>query len=291
MKFSISQLQDFVRCPQLAHVRHVQLWDKAGGSPALTLGTMFHSAMEDKLLRRPSRNALTLWSEVENGRDGAIELWEKHMLGEVINAWERPSEYGEPEGVEKVLEAPLGGHVLQGKLDAIVRRTGFVWSEQHKTYADDLQSLTEKVRLSWHEVAYQYLLEYNGYAPVAGTILNACQKLPGYKLLDLDGLGKKKKVEVTLEMRLAGLTTHYLMRTEEEQMQILESIAYYSEQMSVMFAAYPIMRVERNNNACFDMNGHRCPLFAHCWEGEDLIEPLFTKLTNRYPQEDACPSS
>lgn len=278
MKFSISQLQDFVRCPQLAHVRHIQLWDRAGGSPALTLGTMFHLAMEDKLLRRPSRSAIELWAEVENGKDGAIELWEKHRLGDVIAQWERPLEYGEPIGVEQVIEVPLGRHTLQCRLDSIVQRNGYVWSEQHKTFADDLQSLVEKVRLSWHEIAYQYALQSTTHEEVAGTILNACQKLPGYKLLDLTGMGKKCKVEVTMEMRLAALTTHYLTRTDEEMRRGLRAIEVYADIMEEMFEG----EVPRNNSSCFDMNGHKCPLFAHCWDGEELVEPMFMKLKDRY---------
>ncbi len=280
MKFSISQLQDFVRCPQLAHIKHVQLWDRAGGSPARTVGSMFHSAMEDKLLARPSRSAIELWSEIDNPHAGAIELWEKHRLGDVIADWTRTEEYGVPSAVEEVLEAPLGEHTLQGKLDSRVWRDGYWWSEQHKTYTDDLQSLTEKVRLSWHEVAYQYLLEYNGFSPVGGTILNACQKLPGYKLMDLTGSGRKTKVEVTLEMRLRALTTHHLVRTPQEQSEGLHGITYYAERMGEMFARP--QHLARNNNNCFDMNGWKCPMFAHCWDGAELAEPMFIKLVDRY---------
>lgn len=283
MRFNISQLQDYVTCPQLAYIRHALNIGRAGGSLAQTEGSMFHLAMEDKLRRVTQRSPQELFAAVANPRPGAIEVWEKHQLSDVIAAWERPAEW-QPHAIEAVLRAPLGHHEGEGRLDTIIKIDGYWWSEQHKTFADDLDAVLQRVRLSWHEAWYERLLEHNGFTPVGGTIINACQKLPSYRMVEDPATGKRRKVEVTQAMRRAALTTHFVSRTSAEQHHLLAGIARYVGEAAYDFAnkAQHDIDLPRQTSSCWNFN-NRCPFYSHCWEGEDLVPPNFIQLTPRYP--------
>jgi hypothetical protein len=276
MRFNISQLQNFVMCPQYMVNHDILRWGLAGESPSLTLGTMFHKAMEAKLRGEEIPPVVALLGACENPAPGAAEDWAKHDLTAVLMNWDIP-DAREPRFIEKELEAPLGAHTLVGRLDAIDWLDGYWWSEQHKTYTSDLSALIDKVRLSWHECAYQYLMEKNGYTPTAGTILNACQKLPGYQMIPDPETGKKHRRTVELPDRVAAFSTHYVTRTPEDLGVQLANIEYYANLMEEMALGFPI----RQTGSCFS-HARRCQYYTTCWQGAKLESAPFVQLKERY---------
>jgi hypothetical protein len=165
-----------------------------------------------------------------------------------------------------------------------VRYNGKYWSLQWKTYdGSDLLGLQERVRLSYHEVAYQWLAEQNGYTPWGGTILGACAKLPGYRLVG----GKRQ--EIADGERAAALTFHYLSRSPQTQtemwiqtrLQLDKAVAELGS--GGWLPGSTLTQRRRNYDHCFGPYGrNRCPFFSVCHEGADLFAPPFTDKEDRY---------
>jgi hypothetical protein len=286
MNVNISMLKDFVKCPQLAHNIHVRKRGLEGRSAKMEVGSLFHEMMERRLMGagepRGKENtrgmALPSWTTVSSE---ARELWEKHRLWLPANAFELDPAW-EMVATEKALESEVGLVMLQGRLDAIIKYNGKFWSLQWKTYESDLLGLQEKVRLSYHEVAYQWLAEQNGYTPWGGTILGACQKLPGYRMVENDS-GKRERQEVTDAHRIAGLTFHYLARSPETQHAMWQNTGSLLMEMRAVLDGGPIVR--RNYDQCFGLPGRaKCQFFNVCHHGEDLLGPPFADLRDRYPK-------
>ena len=271
MNLNVSMLRDYLKCPQLAYNAHVLRRGAAKKPVALDVGSLFHEAM----MLRPEKTVLSAelpsWLEVS---EDAREQWVKHKLWLPANSW-KPDEGEETIGAEIVLEAPFGEHKLQGRLDRLVGWSGKFWHRQWKTYTDGLLDLQERVRLSWHEVAYQYLAETNGYKPWGGTILGACQKLPGYRMIE------GHRHDITDTDRIDALTFHYLFRALRAQQRMLDDLKWHLKE-----TAY-YMRVcippPRNYDSCFGPFGRgRCQYFSVCHEGGSLNDPQFVTLEDRY---------
>jgi hypothetical protein len=279
IKTNISMLRDYLKCPQLCYNAHVLKRGSARKSVALEVGTLFHEAMELRLSGRPAGLTMPSWPEVnQDSRD----IWEKHKLWLPITEFIPEPEW-EIKGIELALEAKVSEAVtLQGRLDGLVLWNGKFWSLQWKTYDDDLLGLQERVRLSWHEVGYQWLARQNGYEPWGGTILGACQKLPGYRLVEQDN-GKKVRQEVTDAQRIAALTIHYLTRREDVQERMAgDLLEWLSAIPPTLELGGP--NVIRNYDSCFGPFGRsKCPYFPVCHEGESLDSGQFVTLEDRYP--------
>lgn len=298
MRLNISMLKDYLKCPQLAYYLHVNKRGPIKHAVPLDVGTLFHEsavfrwrgeqvAMVYKVPGGPSDERLfaTDGAAMPQSWDivspEAQDQWIKHKLWLPLNAWS-PDPAWEVIAVEDALEAPVNqppmvGPTLQGRLDGIVKWNGKFWSAQWKTYEDDLLGLQERVRLSYHEVAYQYLAEQNGYTPWGGTILGACQKLPSYRIIN----GKRQ--EVTDEMRCAALTQHYLFRSPSTQTSMLwHTQAELAGADISMRLGIPL----RNYDSCFGPFGRgRCPFFSVCHEGGSLDDDTkFTDLADRYAE-------
>ena len=278
-QISITQLKDHLRCPQLSYNIHVLGRGPAGKPVPLELGSLFHEAMEARLKGHQVSGfpfgICPSWPDVG---DATRAAWAKHKLWFPINGFSTDTGW-EIVYTEKMLQQHLwSGAELVGRLDAIVRWNGKYWSLQWKTFEGDLLALQERVRLSFHEVAYQWLAEQNGFKPWGGTILGACEKLPGYRMLEGPD-SKKRKVEVTDEDRKNALTIHYLARDPERQAKMWWHAERQIEQLRDGLTHQPI----RNFDQCFGPHGRgRCPFFGVCHEQEDLNGSQFVQLAPRY---------
>ena len=171
-------------------------------------------------------------------------------------------------GVEYFADVSDGKVVWNGKR----------WSAQWKTYTDDLLSLQERVRLSFHEVGYQWLAESEGI-PWGGTILGACQKLPGYRIID------HRRHEITDQDRVEAFSIHYLTRPPEMQERMVRDLLAAAEKTQWELEG---MHIRRNYDSCFGPYGRgKCPYFAVCHESEDLMGPKFKDLEDRYGNDDS----
>lgn len=272
-------LRDYLKCPQLAYNAHVLKRGPVRKSSALEVGTLFHEAMANKL-DLGLTGAMPSWELVS---DDARGLWEKHKLSLPIANF-RPEPEWQIKGIELALEARMIDDVtLQGRLDGLVLWNGKYWSLQWKTYDDDLLGLQERVRLSWHEVGYQWLAEQNGFTPWGGTILGACQKLPGYRLVEQDS-GKKVRQGVTDAHRIAALTFHYLTRPRDVQNRMVGDLLDWLSALPPALDLYECgPDVARNYDSCWTAFGRsKCPYFGVCHEGESLDSGKFVTLESRY---------
>ena len=273
MKCNVSMLKDYLRCPQLAYNLHVLRRGDGKRSVALEVGTLFHEAMEQRL-RGVASKAWTLPSFADVSDEGRA-AWNKHKLWLPADAFILPPEW-EVLAVEKALEGEELGTTVQGRLDALVLYNGKVWSLQWKTYDNDLLLLQERVEMSMHEVIYQWLADENALTPWGGTILGACQKLPGYRLVG----GKRQ--EIGDKEREQALTFHYITRAEKMQKRMLW---YTLAQMQAMNTeiGWKTPVPMRNFDQCFGPSGRgRCPYFNVCHEGGSLSDPQFIDIAPRY---------
>lgn len=284
---NVSWMRDWLKCPQLAHYAHELRRGPERKPHTFEVGTLFHEGMAarvggtSKVLN--DGMSLSSWDDVSGE---AHDLWYKHKLWLPINAFELPADW-RIMGTEIALEHPTLS--LQGRLDVLIWWEGKYWSVQWKTYDDDLLGLQERVRLSWHEAAYQLLGESNGFAPWGGTILGACRKLPGYRLVESPTSKTKVKEPVTDEQRIAAFTLHYLARSNRTQYRMardVEQTLAWMEQQDAsdeLDASADDYLERRNYDSCFGPFGRaRCPYYAVCHEGASITGPQFIDLKARY---------
>lgn len=196
-----------------------------------------------------------------------VKEWDKHRLWVAAEAYQLDPAWKLLE-VEHALRAVIGTVWLQGRLDALVLYNGKYWSLQWKTFTGDRLDLIDRVRLSWHEAAYEYLAKANGYRPWGGTILGACEKLPGYRM----AYGGRR--DVSDEERINAFTTHYVCRGHEVQARMEHDLRVMLERMDSDWS-----KQTRNYDSCYS-RGRRCPFFGVCHDGEplgdfDLAEPRY----------------
>jgi hypothetical protein len=283
MKMNVSMLRDYIKCPQLAYNAHVLRRGLAGSSANLEVGTLFHEAMDCKLKGLPSDPERP--PSYERVSDKARAEWEKHKLWLPIKAWNVPPEW-RIVASEIALEKQDGVIGYVGRLDAIIEYNGKFWSLQWKTYAGDgLLELCEKVRLSFHEAAYQWLAEQNGYKPWGGTILGACNKLPGYRIIG----GKRQ--EIGDGERERALTFHYLFRSPAKQTEMQLQMRKWSTRACIDMGHDRMTPQPRNYDMCHGPFGRgRCPYYSVCHEGASLEDDTFITLEDRYAVSDREPS-
>ena len=198
MKLSVSDIKDFRRCEKLAYYKHNLLRSPAkSDSVALTVGTIWHKGMEVFLRERSAdAAAAAMLDEVSKLEASDLHAKASYQLGILaagLTYWTVPSDW-EVLSIEQVLSASLprwrtglhhaNDHILQGRLDAIVRWNGKVWHVQHKT-VDERKNLPlywRQMERDWHECAYAYLLERNGFDNYGGTLLIAARKVAAKRL-------------------------------------------------------------------------------------------------------------
>jgi hypothetical protein len=285
MKISVSAMRDWLKCPQLAYNVHVLHRGPERRAVPLDVGTLFHEAMANRLGGAPRVLGPELGSWLTVSED-AREVWAKHQLWLPANQW-TPDPAWKVLGTEVVLESEIGcGHTLVGTVDAPLIWNGKIWSGQWKTFDGGsepewaLLNLQEKVRLSYHEVAYQWLIErtlcQEHNLPYGGVILGACEKLPGYRIIN------KQRAEITDGDRAGALTFHYLFRSPQQQQALwadTQDHLIYAANASADGPNYQ----PKNLDTCFGPFGRsRCPFFAVCHEGADINSPPLVDLKARY---------
>lgn len=265
---SISDLRTWITCP--AKLRYAQERVPISISPSLDLGTVFHSHMErrwQKALGRPV-GPITLPQTPESTLE-----WQK--LEPHATAWKPPSGWAIRD-VELPLRGPLArwdgrkpDHDLVGRLDALIEWNQKLWSLQYKTCGSSvpLDNLAASVRMSFHEAAYQHLVETTRWplgAPFGGTIL----------------LTAKKLSQKSLTAGQNPIALHYLTRTPAEQKILLTDL---SKALDSMETSQPF----KNWESCFGpFKNSKCPFFPVCHEGISLHSPLYMPTPNRYPDLD-----
>lgn len=294
MNISISMLKDWLRCGQYAHNLHVSRRGPIERNVNLDVGILFHEGMALRPAAKvlPSTaialngsewyewNQLPSWNEVG---EKAQQEWNKHRLWLPINAWVPDPQWEllEPEMKLQHPISPTGEHVLQGTLDRPVIWQDKLWSLQYKTYTEGsspewaLLNLLEKVRLSFYEVAYQWLMERtickDRGLPYGGVILGACAKLPGYQI------SAGRRAEISDQSRIDAFTFHHLKRSREQQ------DALWGDCWTQLMRAVTDLESgapAKNLDSCFDYG--RCPFFEVCHGAETLSDTRFVDKPGRY---------
>jgi len=193
MKLNISSIKDFQRCEKLAYYRYdLGRTRKRQYSQPLDVGTIWHKGMEAYMLRDNMDEMgdimidhLAQLTDREYHEKAAEQL---SILQAGLAVWQKPVDW-QVFSVEAVLDAPLprwrvGGpypsdHILQGRLDAIVKWNEQWWHVQHKTIdaAKPIPVYWQQMERDWHECGYAYLLARNGFTPVGGTLLITARKV------------------------------------------------------------------------------------------------------------------
>lgn len=278
MRFNVSQLRDWLYCQQFATYRHKYKRGVVGVSAPMLAGTMFHKVVEATLRNQPIRYA-TAWEE-ELAAEGSVFVatdfrrrWAQ--LKHQAIAWKpHPDwEVGDP---ELQLSAPLGAYTLEGTPDCPIKWNGKWWSLQFKTCHDreNIEFLGERVRLSFHEAAYQYLMEHAGYKPFGGSILVWAKALPASRIIN------RKRVPLTNEERLSqGLgQMNGLVRSAEEQERRILDIHRIMYDWDTNWRG-PI----RDTGQCWgSYKNSRCQYYDVCHNSASLDDQPFVTLEDRY---------
>jgi len=278
-------MKDWLKCPQMSYNQHVLRIAQPGVAPPLELGALFHESIAERIAHgTPANESMDGFAS-----EAVAGLWAKHRLWVPINRFEVPPEW-ELLGVEQAYEAGFNddGDILEGRLDLPIFHNGKYWSVQWKTYEGDILELCEQVRTSFHEVAYQWLCQCNGMTPWGGTILGACEKLPGYWMLPGHN-GKKRRVDITDEDRAQAFTLHYLTRSEEVQASMWADIQLHLDRMcydwKTRFGSDG--RKPRNYDQCRSF-GRRCQYYGVCHGLGDVADEMasgngtWVQLPSRY---------
>jgi hypothetical protein len=274
MKWSVSQLKNWLRCQTYCYYHDVLRRGVEGTSAALELGTMFHLYMEAKLKDRPPEGVIS-------ANEKAMEEWAK--LLPFAQAWTPPADW-EIKFVEKALEWPLGFDILLGRLDALVWWNDGWWSLQWKTTGQNtnLELLGEQVRVGFHECAYQWLAEQNGYTPFKGTILVTAKKLSQKAINE----GRNPIAPPQYLFRSRAMVDERIkqMRAESHRMGlILETPPYAGKGMAEECKKLIFKNVEQ----CGGMfHNSRCPYWDVCHEQGSIDSSPFVDLPNRYESEE-----
>lgn len=285
MRLNITAMRDTLMCPQYGYNKHIVRRGPVWTPVALDVGSLFHEGMEQRLVGEPViKHLLPSWGMVSQP---ARDTFDKHKLWIPMNAF-APDPNWEIHGIEmRVGRAITPNLELVGRLDGFILWQGKLWDLQWKTYSDDLLDLIEKVRLSWHEVGYQWMAESTAPSiPWGGTILGACQKLPGYRMTP-DETGKKTREEVTDRMREAAFTLHFITRSPEKQEEMVRQLIQTAMKVqSELEAGAPL----RNYDSCFGKFGTKCAFYDVCHHHGHLHGPEFIDLEDRYGDEENNPA-
>jgi hypothetical protein len=148
MKINISQILEYQRCP-VSWYNKYQL--KRGPAPGVALsdGLYFHALCEAYY------KELELLPPSEGTQQDAMRAFVEEGNLPKFNIID----------VERVIEMPLGAHVLVGTLDGIIYDGSGYQSLQWKTCSGgfDLERQCDAVQYSYHECAYEAMMNYIGY--------------------------------------------------------------------------------------------------------------------------------
>lgn len=259
MRFTISQLRDYLWCEQYSHNLHVARRGPWKRARPLWLGELFHLGMANRL-----RGLDPLANAPSEPLDPGVEDEFRQMLP-FLNTWQVPSTWT-VEAVEQALEVPVGRHQLAARPDAIITDASGRWLAQWKTLSRsfDLGTHQERVRLSFHECGYHFAVATRSHRSVDGTILGTYKKLTKRELAD----GRDP------------FTLVRLPRTWSEVVAVVDDMARVADRMEESIRSNQHLR---NLDSCYGRFGNsECPFYQVCWGSSSLRDPQFTDLPDRY---------
>lgn len=168
MLVSVSELKDYMRCPQRAFNAHRLRALPVQTPTALSLGTLWHLAMQ---LLHQDKDGSIVFTAHELASHG-FEVQDSKAVAKLkilrsayqaaqdrhLNGWYDSRCIG----VEVEYRMPLGRHTLVGRLDTIISGASRIWHRQHKTTSILNPSYLKHFQEDWHEVAYHALARHNG---------------------------------------------------------------------------------------------------------------------------------
>lgn len=279
MKWSVSQLKNWLNCQTYCYYHDVLRRGISGVGSATLLGTVFHEFMEAKLKGLPEPEIT--FNEMDAQGMKAAGEWKK--LLPFAQAWEAPKDW-EVRGVERAFEWPLGLNTLQGRLDALIWWNDGYWSLQWKTcgQSTNLETFGEHIRIGFHECAYQWLCEQAGFKPFKGTILVTAKRL------------SQKAIG---EGRAPIAPPQYLFRSGEMVAERVEQMKLKAEEMSHIIDGITTFEnghlartmkklLFKNVEQCRGMfHNSKCPYWDVCHEGASIDSAPFIDLPDRYESE------
>jgi len=279
MRANISMVKDYLACPRLWYYRDHLKRGLGGEGGAVEYGTMFHAAGAAKL-----KGKLDEWLQTEihdpylygqTPRWGSDALLEFTKCSPYLKNLEIPPDW-HVALVEQAISCKLRhDHILEGRLDALVKWNGGWWSVQWKTCGQgvNISTYAEGIRVGWHEIAYQHLAEQCGYTPFMGTILITVKKLSMKKL----------------DEGVQPIAIQYLAREHsmvEERMNHLVSILDFMAEDALASDADPYHTI-KNPEACLGRWGKKkCQYFPICHEHSSIDDDLYMPLPDRYSEEE-----
>lgn len=268
MKMNVSEVQDFVTCPQTwANIWVFGRQPAGDGSEPLRIGTGVHDNLEhllkgERLVPTPMA---TLCPEdegiVTESLDKALGLWvEKYVRTKPV--WD------EVLAVEESYEVDLSEDItLIGKPDTVVRWRNALWHVQHKTLAQSKPVATyiRTLQRSWHEGLYRLLIKkrFPDY-PYGGTMVNLIRKM-SRKQMDLNP-GQALHLE-------------FLPIGEDRSARALADFMFWAEQVVAWrrkLEEDPTQFVPQNRKSCGGIYGNSlCPFYKVCEGGASLTDDQF----------------
>lgn len=182
MHFSVSDVRQYLTCPQMAAYaqveRRVPLRHYAVAADA---GTLWHLACEAKLLGQGPGEAV----------EAKLSEWQRSLdseyFEELLAEWKPLAlliphvDFSDMEVL--AVEVPITktlpcGHDFIGRADAVVKWKGLHWHLQHKTVGPSkpLAIYMQHMQVDWHECLYEWVLSEQ-YPLWGGTLLTLARKL------------------------------------------------------------------------------------------------------------------
>lgn len=283
LKVNVSWIKTHRICPRKSHYENVLHRVPEGDKPsALDAGTLFHKAMD--ALYHPSEMGESytisnideefgrMLSEGEVGIEGYDEWTE--TLRPMVQAWTPPSDWTFI-STEQQFELTLpNGINCQGTIDAAVEWNGKLWHLQYKTTHSSTKPevYAELQRTDWHECVYHRMLEKSFPDHiVGGTILVLVKKLSAKRLADSP---------------LAGLTIHYLDRSDEVVANALVDMAV--ETNSIIQEIKGVRHIMHDPQQCGGPYKNKlCPYREVCFGTEDINGSKFKTVESRYAPDSS----
>jgi len=187
VKFNISQIIEFEKCPVRWYFRYVMRRVPRSTYEAwpLVLGTHTHKFFERFFSNfLPQHHAANLFlDECLNSNDlqpidkRVKQAAQAEMMATALRRWKSDYEF-KTLNTEEVLEAPLGGHTLVGRLDRRVEYMSSMMHYQIKTMgtSTNLDAFITSRRRNSHELGYAYLIQKNFGELPSKMFLNGIRK-------------------------------------------------------------------------------------------------------------------
>lgn len=276
MRINVSRIRDWLRCPTYEHYRHRLRRVPVALAPAREIGTVWHRAMESYFREGSHPAALRILKEagaellprlpLDKQADARNALT---VLEHGFNAWTLPDGW-RVQHVEQELEIPLGAHTLFGRPDAVIEWQDDIWHVQHKTAAGStsLPLYHRGLQRSWHESAYNRMIEVAFGRRPAGTIAIVARKL---------------SLKRAQETPAAIINVEYLpiaQHVVEKALEDLEQLAGRIDTFNSIHREVPTISPVQNRDSCIAFNSI-CDYIDVCEKRAQLTGLTFEDVVDR----------